>query len=1004
MPFTEAQYESAIIELFRDELGYAHRYGPELTRDHRSPLYEEQLLEGLSRVNSKLPEAAIREAVLKLHNFGGVNVIQNNRQFTDWLQNGVEVSFIQNGETKHEIVRLIDYELVNRNLFTVCNQWTVIGNETKRPDVVVFINGLPIAVIELKSCSREDTDVSEAYRQIRNYIQDIPALFYYNAFCVLSDLTDSRVGTITAGEDRYMEWKTVSGDYEETRYAAFDTLFRGMFDKERLLDILQNFILFAGQGGDSRKILAQYHQYFAVKKGVDSTAQAVRSDGRAGIFWHTTGSGKSLSMVFYAKQLQTRLHSPTLVVLTDRNDLDDQLYGTFSDCAEFLRQTPEQAEDRQDLRTKLSGREANGIIFTTMQKFEESDEPLSERKNIILIADEAHRSQYGLEEKVDAKTGKVKIGYARLVRDSLPNATFIGFTGTPVSREDRSTVEIFGNYIDVYDMTQAVQDGATKPVYYESRVINLGLNESILDEIDAAYEEMALAADNQHIEKSKKQLGKMEAILGADQTIKALCADIAAHYKDRANILTGKAMIVAYSRPIAMKIYYELMRLCPDWKEKVQVVMTATNSDPEEWKTVIGGKAYRKELERKFKDNGDPMKIAIVVDMWLTGFDVPSLATMYIYKPMESHNLIQAISRVNRVFKDKAGGLVVDYVGIARALKQAMLDFTRRDQEAYGDTDIKKTAYPKFLEKLEVCRSLFHGFDYGLFITGSDLDRARLIGDGINHILADEKRKELYVKEALLLSQAQTLCRSILNIEERMEYAFFEAVRTAITRVTQSRKLSLHEINSRVNELLKQSINAQEVINVFADESPEMSIFDPEFLDGIAEMKQKNLAAELLRKLLSEQITMYQKTNLVKSELFSERMKRLMNAYRNGQITNAEVIEELRRMADDITTDYKEADVLGLDAEEKAFYDALAKPENMKDFFENDALVSITKELAAELRASRTIDWQKKEQARAAMRSKVKRLLKRYKYPPEEVPYAVDAVIAQCEQWVDMGS
>ncbi len=947
------------------------------------------------------PAAAIAEAQYRIRHFEAQDPLQINRTFTDYLQNGVEVSYVEGGEQKNAIVNLIDYGNVENNFFSVANQWTVQDVEIKRPDVVVFVNGLPLAVVELKSCSREDADTSEAYRQIRNYLHDIPVLFRYNALCVLSDLSQSRVGTITASEDRYMEWKTASGDYEETRYASFSTLFHGIFEKRRFLDILQNFVLFSGNGGESRKILAQYHQYYAVKKGVVSTVNAVEGDGRAGIFWHTTGSGKSLSMVFYAKLIQKALRGPTVVVLTDRNDLDNQLYGTFSGCQDFLRQTPEQAEDRGHLKELLAGRQANGIIFTTLQKFEESDEPLSERKNIILIADEAHRSHYELNEKVEAKTGRIKKGYALLIRNSLPNAAFIGFTGTPVSSKDRNTIEIFGDYIDVYDMTQAVRDGATSPVYYESRVINLGLDEGVLKEIDEAYDEMALSADNYHIEKSKQQLGQMESILAADETIDALCRDIVAHYEARADLLTGKAMIVAYSRPIAMKIHARLLELRPAWNEKVKVVMTGSNNDPEEWKKTIGSKGYKKELEKAFKDDGDDMKIAIVVDMWLTGFDVPSLATMYIFKPMQGHNLIQAISRVNRVFKDKAGGLVVDYVGIARALKQAMRDYTKRDVENYGDTDIAKTAYPEFRSKLEVCRDLFHGFDYSKFITGSDLDRATLIGDGANFVLDDDDRKKTYIREAKLLGEAQTLCRSLLKPDERMEYAFFEAVRTTLTKITQSKKLSLAEINDRINELLKHSINAKEVINVFEEETPDLSIFDEGFLAEVARMKRKNIAAALLQRLIQEQITLYQRTNLVKSELFSEKFKRLMNAYRNGQITNAEVIEELSKMAGDIAGDHREAEKLGLTPEERAFYDALSKPENIKDFYENDKLIEITKRLTEELQKNRTIDWQKKEHVRAAMRSGVKRLLREYKYPPEQMPGAIDAVIAQCEQWAD---
>ena len=690
MSFTEQHFENAIIELMRDELGYEYIYGPDVERDYQSPLHEEMLLTALNDINPGLNLEAVNEAIYRLKNFESINLLQRNKAFMDYLQSGIEVSTMVDGEIRHDRVMLIDYDHPENNLFYVANQWTVVGNAERRTDVIIFINGLPLVVIELKSCSREETDASDAYLQLRNYMQDIPDLFNYNAFCVMSDLTVSKAGTITAEEDRFMEWKTTDGNYESTKYAAFDVLFVGMFAKNRILDIIKNFIVFS----DDIKILAGYHQYFAVKKAIERSQTAASSDGKGGIFWHTQGSGKSLSMVFYTKLLQEALDSPTVVVLTDRNDLDDQLFGQFSRCAYFLRQTPEQAESRVELKKLLDGRVANGIIFTTMQKFEESSEPLSTRRNIIVIADEAQRSQYSLNEKIDPRTGKVSYGFALLDRESLPNATFIGITGTPIDLKDRSTLEVFGNYIDVYDMTQSVEDGATRPVYYESRVINLGLDAEILETIDHEYGQVAEQAEPYAVEKSKRELSKMDAILGAESTIKTLCLDIINHYEDRQDILTGKAMIVAYSRPIAMKIYAEIMRLRPEWQEKVKVVMTTENTDPEEWRKIIGSKTERAELARKFKDNKDEMKIAIVVDMWLTGFDVPSLATMYIYKPMKGHNLMQAIARVNRVYGDKEVGLIGDYVGIAAALREAMNDYTVRDREYNCDTDISKSALP----------------------------------------------------------------------------------------------------------------------------------------------------------------------------------------------------------------------------------------------------------------------------------------------------------------------
>lgn len=1002
MAYTEANYENAVIQLI-EQLGYTHVYGPDVVRDYTDPLYSDVLEGALIAVNPGIPQAAINEALFKLRNIENGKLEQRNIIFTDYLQNGIEVAYFHNGEQKYERVHLIDYAHIDRNSFIVANQWTFQEHSEKRPDVVIFVNGLPLVVIELKSPSREETDASEAYRQLRNYMLEIPSFFVYNAFCVMSDMAETRVGTITSGEDRFMQWKTVDGKTESTAFADFNVLFEGMLEKQRFFDILRNFICFSRDNGNDAKILAGYHQFYAVRKAVVSTVNATQTDGRGGVFWHTQGSGKSLSMVFYAHLLQQELNSPTIVVLTDRNDLDDQLYGQFSKCQEFLRQIPQQASSRENLKELLANREANGIIFTTMQKFEESDSALSQRRNIVVMADEAHRGQYGFE-KIN-EDGKIHIGTARIIRDSLPNATFIGFTGTPISQKDRNTREVFGDYIDIYDMTQAVEDGATRPVFYESRVIHLNLDEKILKKIDSEYELLAQNAEEHAIEKSKKELGQMESILGAPQTIEALCNDIVEHYENyRAQELTGKAMIVAYSRPIAMDIYRKLLEMRPAWNEKIAVVMTSGNDDPEEWRSIIGNKSRKDELARKFKDNDDPLKIAIVVDMWLTGFDVPSLATMYVYKPMSGHNLMQAIARVNRVFKNKEGGLVVDYVGIASALKQAMNDYSKRDQSNYGDTDIGKAALPKFQEKLEVCRDLFHGFDYANFMDGTDLERSQLIIGGVNFLSdpKEPKKKELFIKEGLLLRQALSLCRSIVPQNERYEAAFFEAVRTMLTRITGNPKhFSLKEINERINELLKQSIKSDGVINLFADVKEGFSLFDPKFLEEISKMKEKNVAIEILKKLIAEQVSVYRRTNVVKSELFSEKLQRAMNAYLNGMLTNEEVIEELKKMAAEIAAAADSSNQLGLSVEEIAFYDALTKPQAVKDFYDNDQLVAITKELTEMLRSNRTVDWQKKETARAKMRSMVKRLLKKYKYPPEGQEEALETVISQCEMWTD---
>lgn len=1015
--YTEADYENSVIELFRNDLGYEYAYGPDIEKDFYCPLYEEVLIDSLYRLNRGLPDDAIQDALFKLKNFENGELVQKNAVFMDYLQNGIPVRYFVDGEERSAIVYLVDYKNPDNNSFIVANQWTFIENSNKRPDVILFLNGLPVVLVELKSPSREETDASEAYRQLRNYMKEIPSMFIYNAICVMSDQLTSKAGTITSGEDRFMEWKTKDGDYENTQYAQFDTFFEGMFQKARLLDIIKNFICFSNEGTNSFKILAGYHQYFAVKKAIDSTKHATVTDGKGGVFWHTQGSGKSLSMVFYAHLLQEALDSPTIVVITDRNDLDDQLYGQFAKCKDFLRQEPVHATCRKltetsgkndvGLKDWLDGRQANGIIFTTMQKFEESHEPLSERHNIIVMADEAHRGQYGLTETVDAKTGKVKIGTARIIRNSLPNATYIGFTGTPISSKDRSTREVFGDYIDIYDMTQAVEDGATRPVYYESRVIKLNLDEATLKLIDKEYDIMALNADEEVVEKSKRELGQMEALLGNDNTINSLVSDILDHYENnRENLLTGKAMIVAYSRPIAMKIYKRILELRPAWTEKVAVVMTSGNNDPEEWREIIGNKHHKDELAKKFKDNNSPLKIAIVVDMWLTGFDVPSLATMYVYKPMSGHNLMQAIARVNRVFRDKEGGLVVDYVGIATALKKAMNDYTARDKKNYGDTDVAKVAFPKFQEKLSVCRDKFHGFDYSKFQTGTDLERSKTISGAVNFIMGREKvdDKDSFVKEALMLHQALSLCSSMVDEDDRIEAAFFDAVRVLVLRLTNTgvgKKISLPEMNARINELLKQSIKSDGVINLFSDIKEEFSLFDQKFLEEVANMKEKNLAVELLKKLIAEQVSVYRRTNIVKSEKFSEIMQRSLNAYLNGMLTNEEVIEEMLKLAKQIAAAQKDGDQLGLTADELAFYDALTKPQAIKDFYENDELIAITKELADTLRRNKTIDWQKRESARAKMRMLIKKLLKKHKYPPEGMEDAVQTVMTQCELWTD---
>lgn len=883
--FTEDAYEQVLIALFRDELGYAYECGYEVERDYREPFYRADLVASMRRLNPSLPADAMEQGIKQITNISIGTLEQNNEQFTLWMQNGLEVGYLQDGEERTALMRLIDYERPERNLFKVVNQWRVEEYKSKRCDMVVMVNGLPLVVVELKSAVSEDATIDDAYKQIKNYQQSVPSLFSYNAFNVISDMSETRAGTITAKEARYMEWKTEDGSYESTLIADYRTFFLGMFQQRRLLDILQNYICFDKNQGRYAKILTAYHQYYAVGKALERTKEAMEGNGKIGVFWHTQGSGKSLSMVFYAHQLVQRLPEVTIVVVTDRKDLDNQLFGQFCRCKDFLRQEPVNAQSRNDLGRLLQGRQSGGIIFTTIQKFEEGDTPLSPRRNIIVMSDEAHRSQYG-DEHWDAQSQRMKKGFSQKMREALPGASFIGFTGTPISDRDRDTEEVFGHYIDIYDMSQAVDDGATRPVYYESRVVNLRLDDDTMkllnDEFDHLGDE---GATEEQIRKAKQEHSRLEVLLGEDATIDTLTRDIVHHYEDnRAQELTGKAMIVALTRPIAIKIYRKILELRPGWTEKVKVVMSGSNQDPEDWQQIIGNEAYKKELARKFKDDDDPMKIAIVRDMWLTGFDVPSLATMYVYKPMSGHNLMQAIARVNRVFPGKEGGLIVDYVGIAQALKSAMQQYTNRDRHRFGDPDIAKTALLKWREEMEVCRDQLHGFDYTGFFAQDNTKRAAAITAGDNYLSAPAllQKKKDFMEHSALLHNATTLCRSLLDERQKTEVCYMDALRVMMLKLSQKGKISRHEINERIGDLLRQSVKTDGVINLFGDRQIEFSLFDEAFLQEVKNMKERNLAVELLTKLLKERIRQQQKTNITQSDLFSDMLSRSLSNYLRG--------------------------------------------------------------------------------------------------------------------------
>ena len=1001
MPINENTLEQVIITELRKN-GYEYFYGPDINRDYHEVILRDSFEADMFEINQGIKADMVEETYKSIKNLGLLKLEDMNAAFHKYLIEGVPVNYRVNGELRTYTVKLIDFTDPERNEFHVVNQYTVIEYKNKRPDVLVFVNGIPLVLFELKNITNEEATIENAYKQVKNYQMDIPSLFYYNAFNVISDGLDTRMGTITSDFTRYMMWKSENGEKpEEGGLNYFSVLLNGVFPKARLLDLIRNFIVFQNSKGRTIKIIAGYHQYFAVRKAVERTRNALEEHSRkVGVVWHTQGSGKSLSMVFYTGCIVSNpeFNNPTIVVLTDRNDLDNQLFDTFCSSSKLLlRQTSKQARSREHLKELLRVK-AGGIIFTTIQKFEESSEVLSERSNIIFMADEAHRSQYGLDGKLDRETGEWKYGMAKYMRDSLPNATFIGFTGTPIDFDDRSTVEVFGEYIDIYDMTQAVEDGATVPIYYENRTAKIKLNEELLKKIDAEYEKMAGEASETAIEKSKSDLSTIEAIIGSKERLSLLADDMIAHYEDRQYVLTGKAMIVCMSRRIAINLYRIILEKRPEWKQKVKVVLTSSNQDDEDWHDIIGNKAYRDGLMLEFKDNASEFKIAIVVDMWLTGFDVPSMATMYIDKPMKGHNLMQAIARVNRVYRDKEAGLIVDYIGMAAELKSALSQYTKRDQDKIPDLG---QALSIAIEKLEIMRDMFYGFDYSDFFGQDDSVRLVTIANGVNFALGmEEDEQKSFIREATALSQAETLCRSMLDARIKQEIEFFKCVKAGICKTAGRMGITTNEINARIMKLLEQAIEQDGVYNIFAEagkKNPEISILSEEYMEKIRRMKHKNIAAEMLRKLLEDNIRVFARTGVVKSLLFSEKMQKLLKMYNNRLITSAEVIEELLNLSKEMTEAYKAGDEKGLSVEELAFYDALvADPEVLRKM-QDKVLIEMAQELTELIRRSRTVDWDKKESARAYMRTQVKHLLRKYKYPPEKAKGAVDIVIKQAE-------
>lgn len=997
--FKESNVEEAIIEQLQ-ELGYEYLYGPDIERDYKEPILKDVFYDSLYKINSGITEDIADEVYRKVRNFRNVDLVEANYEFYHMLYAGVEVP-IEGDRTF--VARLIDRNIIENNAFQVINQYTVIEYKEKRPDVVVFINGIPLIVFELKNAINEDTTIENAYNQIKNYQEDIRNLFYYNAFSVISDGINARIGTITADFNRFMTWKSKDGEKPEENINQIDVLLNGVFRKDRLIDIISNFILFQNKEEGRIKILAGYHQYFAVEKSIKSTLKAIEEhSGKAGVVWHTQGSGKSFAMVFYTgKMLKIPdLNNPTIVVLTDRNDLDNQLYNTFANTnRELLPQEATQALNRKNLQELLKVN-AGGIIFTTIQKFEEDDDVISERDNIIFIVDEAHRSQYSLEKKINRKTGEFQIGYAKKMRDSLPNATFIAFTGTPIEYADKNTRILFGDYIDIYDMTQAVLDNATVPIYYENRVAKLKLDEEVLKEIDDEYNYIVVndEADAETVNKSKEELAKLETVIGSQDRLDILSKDIIEHYEQRADILNGKAMIVCMTRKIAINLYKEILNKRPDWNNKIKVVLTDNNNDPTEWHEIVGNKKYRDDLAIEFKNEDSELKIVIVVDMWLTGFDVPDLATMYIDKPMRGHNLMQAIARVNRVYKDKEAGLIVDYIGIGADLRNALNEYTNRDRDKVPDIT---AAYVIVKEKLEIMRDFFYGFNYEPFFSSSNQLRLKTLADVINYVLEkDEEERKDFITEATVLSQAETLARTILDDQTKLEIEFFKGVKVGINKITGTGHLTTTEVNQRILGVLEQAIQEDGIIDIFkaAEKSnPEISILSEEYLEGIKKSKNKNIAAALLKRLIDGNIKVFKRTNLVKSELFSQKMAEIMKKYNNRLITSAEVIEELLNLSKELVEAKNEGKEKGLTDDEYAFYDALVKDPNVLKEMKDEVLIQLAHELTETVRKNRTVDWDKKESARAFMRREIKRLLRKYHYPPTKADEAVQTVVMQSE-------
>src|SRR5574344_1819286 len=1007
----ETTLEYAMIDQLK-ELGFDYVNGMDIAPDSESPerdsysdvVLNNRLKDALYRINPTMPDEAIEEAFRKITIPQSPNMLINNKVFHKYLTEGVDVEYREGNETRYGKVWAIDFENLNNNQFLAVNQFTVIeNNNNRRPDVILFINGLPMVVVELKNPADVDADIKKAFNQLQTYKAQIPSLFTYNELLVISDGLFGQIGSLTANFERFMPWRTIDGvEIVPKGMPELEALIKGVFTKERVLDIIQNFVIYEVDGEEIIKKIAGYHQYHAVNKAIIKTIEAssLKGDKRAGVVWHTQGSGKSLAMVFLAGKLikQKEMENPTLIILTDRNDLDNQLFDTFSLSKDLLRTTPAQAENRSDLREKLEAKASGGIIFTTIQKFTPDEKGgeydlLSDRRNIVVIADEAHRSQYDFMD-----------GYARHMRDGLPNASFIGFTGTPIDFIDKSTQAVFGNYIDIYDIERAVEDGATVKIYYEARLakIDIGLEES--DILNTEFEEITEDQEDNDREKLKSKWSRLEAAVGTEERLKLIAKDIVEHFENRTEALDGKGMIVCMSRRICVDLYNEIIKLRPDWhsedddKGAIKIVMTGSASDPEQFIPHIRGKVRQEEIKKRVKNPDDPLKLIIVRDMWLTGFDAPCLHTMYIDKPMRGHNLMQAIARVNRVFRDKEGGLIVDYLGIAEDLKRALSNYTEGSRDITGID--QKEAVAIMLEKYEILVDLLHGFNFVKYIKG-DIN-TQMSGSilAIDHILGIDKGKERYLQSVAELSKAFALAvPQPETMKIRDELAFFQLISANIRKNTVISGKNKYDIETALKQLVSKAVSSNEVIDIFSAaglQRPELSILSDEFLSEIEKLPQKNLALELLQKLLNDQIKVKFNKNIVQQISFAEKLVMTIKKYQGRTIAAAKIIAELIELAKEMKEAQSRGENLDLKEDELAFYDALTQNESSLELGD-DTLKHIARDLVNSVRNNVTIDWNVKESVRAKMRITVKRLLKKYDYPPDKTENAIQLVLKQAE-------